>query len=116
MAALRVISSTDTLSHIALSGRLDIQGVQEVELKLNSQTSARRRPALIDLSGVEFIGSLGIGMLVSAARSLRVHGAGTVLLNPQGRVDDVLRGSSIDQIIPISTSLDDAFRLLGITA
>jgi len=116
MAALRIIASTEKLSHIALSGRLDIQGVQEVELKLNFQTAARRHPSLIDLSEVNFIGSVGMGMLMSIARALHLNSAGMVLLSPQEKVAQVLRGSSIDQIIPIASNLDDALRLLGLGA
>jgi anti-sigma B factor antagonist len=115
MAALHVVASTDTLTHIALSGRLDVQGVHEIELKLTSHTTPRKRPAIVDLSEVEFIGSLGIGMLLTAARALRNHGVGMVLLSPQNRVEQVLRASSIDQVIPITSKVDDALQLLGVS-
>jgi len=114
MADLSVVELSDDLTHVALSGRLDILGVQAVELTLTSHTAARRRPAIVDLSGVEFIGSLGIGSLVRIARTLRGHGVGVVLLAPRERVDGVLRASSIDQIIPIAATVDEARQSLGL--
>ena len=115
MAELSVVASTDDLTHVALSGSLDVQGVQELELKLSSHTAARRRPAIVDLSAVDFVGSLGIGMLIANARALRGHGAGMALLRPQEKVEHLLRASSIDSLIPIASTVDEALRLLGLT-
>jgi anti-anti-sigma factor len=114
MTVLQVISSTEALTHIALSGRLDVEGVGRIERDLSRHAAAPRRPAVVDLSGVEFIGSLGIGVLMSVARSLHLHGARMALLAPQDRVAQVLRESRVDQIMPIASSLDDALRLLGV--
>ena len=72
---LSIIESNDTLTHVALSGRLDAVGVQQVGTRFQGVTASRGKPTIIDLSNVEFIASLGLGMLLSCARSL--HGRGT---------------------------------------
>jgi len=100
-------------THIALSGRLDAGGMQGQDVKFTGYTAARRKPALVDLSQVEFIGSLGIGLLVSNAKALLSHGAALVLLNPSAPVDKVLRTTGIDQVIPIVQTLEDGLRLLA---
>lgn len=114
MANLEVTETTDSLTAVGLSGRLDVDGVQGVELKFNALTAARKRPAIVDLSGLEFIASLGIGMLIAAARTLRGHGANLVLLSPGGRVEEVLRAARIDEVIPIVSSREEALERLGL--
>jgi anti-anti-sigma factor len=102
----------DHITHLALSGRLDVAGLHAVDVKFHGYTAARRRPALVDISGVEMITSLGMGMFLSCARSLQRHGARMVLLNPQPQVEELLKAVGIDQGIPIVRSLDEALRIL----
>lgn len=101
------------ITHLALSGRLDAAGLQGNDIKFAGFTSARRKPTLVDLSQVEFIASLGVGMLISAATTLKRSGARLVLLNPSETVERVLVTLGIDQVIPIARSLEDGLRLLG---
>ena len=90
--------------------------MQDVELPLTGYTVARERPAIIELSGVDFLGSLGIGMLISVGRALRRRGASLVLVSPQDRVADLLRGARIEELIPIAATVDEALVRLGIEA
>jgi anti-anti-sigma factor len=66
----------------------------------------------VDISALEFIASLGMGMFISCARSLKRHGAGMVLLNPQPEVEEVLKAVGVDQGIPIVRSIEEGHRLL----
>ena len=91
-----------------------LRGVHALDLQLTSHTAARRRPTIVDLSGVEFITSLGIGTLVGAARALQVHRARMVLLSPADSVGHVLRVAAIDRVIPIASSREEALRMLGL--
>jgi len=104
------------VTHLALAGRLDAGGMQGQDVKFTGYISGRRKPALVDMSQVEFIGSLGVGLLVSNAKALRSHGTTLVLVNPSGPVDKVLRSTGIDQIIPIVHTLEEGLRLLAATA
>jgi anti-anti-sigma factor len=102
-----------TITHLALCGRLDAAGLHAVDIKFHGYTAARRKPALVDMSQVEFIASLAMGMLISCAKSLQRHGAKMVLLSPTVLVEEALKAVGIDQVIPIAHSLEDAMRLLG---
>ena len=113
MAEIDVVEENDALTHIALSGRLDATGVGAIDLKFTSHTAARKRPALVDLSQVEFLASLGIGMLVRAAQALRAHGAAMVLIAPQGPVEETLRVSMLDRVVGIAADREEALRLLA---
>jgi len=104
------------VTHLALSGRMDAAGLQGQDVKFTGYTGARRKPALVDLSQVEFIASLGIGLLVANAKTLQRFGAVMVLLDPPGLVEKVLRSTGIDQVIPIVHDLDEGLRLLAPSA
>ena len=98
---------------VALSGRLDIEGVGAVEVKFLAATAAHRRPTIVGLSDVTFLGSLGIGMLVGSAKSLARHGARMVLLDPQPLVERTLEASSVSTVIPIAHGIEEARALLA---
>jgi anti-sigma B factor antagonist len=103
----------DGITEIALIGRLDVVGLQRVETRFFAFTAAARRNTILDLAGLEFIASLGIGMLISSAKTLWQHGAKMVLVNPRPDVDAVLRMTGIDNAIPIVASIADAEALLA---
>ena len=59
------------------------------------------RSTVVDLSGVEFIGSLGLRMFITIARTLsRKHGR-LILYAPQPFVAQVLETASLGDIIPV---------------
>jgi anti-sigma B factor antagonist len=101
---------TSGIACVHLAGRLDISGVNEVSLKFTAYTVTQRKPVIIDLTEVTFITSMGIGMLISAAKGLRPHKAFLILLNPQTSVEQVIKLAGIDQILPIDHDLDSAIR------
>jgi anti-anti-sigma factor len=110
---LRVIDESDALTHVALEGSLDIEGVNAVQDKFYFHLTARRKPAIVDMAGVGFIGSLGIGMLVRVAQSLKRQGLPMVLLNTAGKVDEALRLLNIEQVIPFAKSREEALARLA---
>ena len=101
-------------ARVALIGRLDIAGVGKVETKFVAATATQRRPVIVDLSGVTFIGSLGIGMIVSAAHALKRHGAGMVLLDPQPFIERVFEVVHVEEAIPVVHGLEAARRLIQV--
>jgi len=107
------VHTDEGITHLVLAGKLDAAGVQEVDIKFNGFTAARRKPTLVDLSQVEFIASLGVGMLISCAKALQRHGAAMVLLSPQDPVEKVLKTLGIDQVIPVVHDLEAGLRRLG---
>ena len=105
------VNQTESLSHVKLSGRLDTAGVDRIEARFNALTVARGRDAVIDLEELALITSMGIRMLVTAARSLGVRGRKLVLLDPQGVVDESLRATDLYAVIPMARTLEEAERL-----
>ncbi len=109
---LTIIRADDEITHVAILGRLDIQGVSSIQNQFVFNTTARRKATLVDVSGVTFIASMGMGMLVSAAKSLQRQGVKMVLLNPTELVQRALESAGIQQVIPITHEPDAALQLL----
>lgn len=110
--AISVIRADDQFTHVALSGWLDAPAVDEIETDFLAHTAERERPAIVDLSGVDFMGSMGMRMLVKAAKSLVSCGRRLVLLGPQDPVEEGLRTAGLDSVLPIASDADEAQRLL----
>lgn len=95
---------------VYLSGRLDIAGVQEVQLKFTAFTATQRKPVIVDLSAVTLITSIGIGMLITNAKTLKTHDVPMILLNPQPNVAKVLELAGLNEILPIEQDLEAALQ------
>jgi anti-anti-sigma factor len=113
---IRIIQQDKTLTHVALSGQLDLTGVAEIEKAFHDAAVAPVRPTIVDLSKVQFVMSAGINMLTQAASALKHGGAGLVLLSPQPLVEKVIHNAAMDKLAPIARSLDQARKLLGLSA
>ena len=106
-AELSVVERPDDFTQIALSGRLDAMGVDSVAIRFQGMTSARGKHTIVDMSNVEFVASLGLSMLLSAARSLHKRGARMVIVNPQPLVLKVLETAHMPAVIPVvATALE----------
>jgi anti-sigma B factor antagonist len=110
---LRVIQADGVLTHVALCGRLDLRGVSEIENRFVFTTTSRRVPVVVDLSEVEFIASLGIGMLVSAAKALTRQGLELVLLAPPGLARETLEIAGVTRVVPTAADMESARALIA---
>ena len=98
---------------INLSGRMDINGTQQIDLKFTALTATRRGRILVDLSNVTFIASVGIRTLISSAKAQKLRGGSMVLFKPNSQVEEVLRTTGIDAIIPIAHDIEAARGAFG---
>ena len=95
-----------------LDGRLDIGGTQQIDLPFNAM-AASKRALIVDLSQVVFIASLGLRLLIVAARAVQRKGGRMVLLQPVPDVEAVLVTSGTDQVVPIAHNLDEALHAVA---
>jgi anti-anti-sigma factor len=113
MTDLRIETLPTGVRCIYLSGVLDIPSVQQMELKFTACTATYRKSVIVDLSEVQMITSVGIGMLVSAARALQAHNGLLILLNPKPHVEKVLSIAAIDRILPVEYELSSALKRIS---
>jgi anti-sigma B factor antagonist len=98
---------------IKLNGRLDIMGTNAVDVKFAGYCSGENVRVVVDLSGVEYIASIGIRLLTSNAKSLASRGGKMVLLNPIEEVRNVLEITGILGVIPTFDDFESARVMLS---
>jgi anti-anti-sigma factor len=110
---LKIIRADDSITHLALIGRLDIGGVNDIQYEFLCQTTTLPKRTIVDLSAVSFVASIGISMLVAAAKTMeRQRGVKMVLLNPTESVRKAIETSGLHGLIPIATAEMAAMQLL----
>jgi anti-anti-sigma factor len=103
-----VASLGEHLVKVTLIGRLDTSGVDRVETRFVAQLVPGSNNAVIDLSEVDFVASMGIRMLVSAAKSLRSRQAKLALYGARPQVLQVFEAITLQKIIPICATEAEA--------
>jgi anti-anti-sigma factor len=97
----------DIGKRVTFVGRLDIVGSEAIELPL-AVVAGSGTSIVIDLGGVDFIGSLAMRHLVLAARAVARRSRNLILLNPRPLVRDALTKAGLIIILRIVDSEDEA--------
>lgn len=84
---------------IKLTGALDIAGAAEAEMPMSVAAGSSNK-VIVDMSGVSFLASIGIRVLVATARTIHKRGGRLVLFGTSEDARKVLRSTGIDAIIP----------------
>jgi anti-anti-sigma factor len=109
---LRILSTPDDdVTRLALNGRLDYQGTGEIELAFTAQTATMHRAAVVDLSEVSFLASIGMRLLLQVAKALHRTDHRLVLLRPQENVRQALEVAGLAEILPIANDEAQALAL-----
>lgn len=98
---------------IKLDGDLDIAGVGSVETRFYAYCAGDPPRVLVDLSGVGFIASLGIRMLLQAIKTVSARRGRLLLLNPAKIVHSALDISGLGQYIVLGTEAEASVALLS---
>jgi anti-anti-sigma factor len=98
---------------LSLHGRLDTAGVDAVETRFLATVVSGGRDALIDLSDVPLITSMGIRMLITAARGMSQRKTRLVLFAAQDLVREALETAAVDTLIALVPSEAEALQIAG---
>ena len=75
------MKSADGVTHVALDGRFDIAGAQEVDDRF-AELADQAKILVVDLSKVTFLASLGVRTLMVSARTIIRRGAYVAVAAP----------------------------------
>jgi anti-sigma B factor antagonist len=92
-----------------LTGRMTLgMRLREIESMITDTTDNGVERLILDLSGVEFIDSAGLGALMILYGTMKVRGGQLRLVAPAVRVLDVLKLTHTDSILHIDGNLEAA--------
>ena len=97
---------------VELTGSLDIAGAGEVDMPL-SLIGGQKKLVMVDLSGVDFMASIGIRTLVKTARALSARGGKLVVFGANEACRKVFAATGVEDIVPV---LDDEAEALAALA
>jgi anti-sigma B factor antagonist len=116
------VSGSDPLSYslsqgsgyvvVAVAGEIDAATECAFRDALASALARGQPRVVVDLAGVTFMGSTGIGVLMGARRVLAGQGGSLVLAGPRGMVAQVLSLTGVSRVIPVAGTVADAVALL----
>jgi anti-anti-sigma factor len=98
MTATRI---ADTTTCVRLQGRLDAAGADAIGTRFTAVVVSQGQPAVVDLSGVDFIASLGLRLLISSAKGLALKGQRMALFGATELVQGIFDDAALDQLLPI---------------
>ncbi len=111
-ASMTLRQVADGAVDVALVGRLDTPGVEDIETRFTAAIGGENANAIVDLSRVDFVGSMAIRMFLSVARSQAKQKRRLVLYAPQPQVRESFETVSLDSLIPIAADGPAALQAL----
>jgi len=93
---------------VHVAGAVDMAAADELRGRLEQIAGLQRPLVALDLSGLEFIGSMGLGAIVYAHLLSRNHDGKIALVRPTPPVRKVLETARLNKVFPIYDSVDQA--------
>jgi anti-sigma B factor antagonist len=106
-------SEVSGVTKAVLDGRLDSAGVNVIETRFIAGIVPKHQHAVVDLSNVPFIASLGISMMISTARALGRNDAKFAMFGATPGVAEVFEAHALSEIIPIFDTEAEAIALVA---
>jgi anti-sigma B factor antagonist len=92
-----------------LTGRMTLgMRLREMESKITDIADHGIEKLILDLSGIEYVDSAGLGALMIIYGNMKVRGGQLRLVAPAAKVLDLLKLTHTDTILPIDTNLEAA--------
>ena len=107
---MQITDLDKNVKQVTFNGRLDTPGVLGIETQFVTSLVPAGKSAIVDLSKVEFVGSMAIRMFISVSRILREKQVKLALYAPQGMVNEVLEIAKVRDIVPICSNASDAMK------
>lgn len=97
------------LTLVVVAGEVDVYTASVLREKLIDVIDADHADIVVDLTGVGFLDSTGLGVLVGALKKIRGFGGRLQLIIDQEKVMKVFRITALTQVFTIHETLEDAF-------
>ncbi len=88
-------------SNYKLTGRVDGTNADHYDIEISTLLKSADQSFSIDLSGLTYISSLGLRVLLKTAKALKEQNKKLILSKPNSEILDLLLMSGFDKIIEI---------------
>jgi len=98
----------ENVSVLKIGGEIELSNAAQLREALMGAAEAGHAGLVVDLAGVSFIDSTGIGVLVGALKRAREHGSTFVLAGAQRRVRRVFEITGLLGVFALAETVQDA--------
>jgi anti-sigma B factor antagonist len=92
---------------IHLNGSLDSEGAADIEQKFIRLTGSNQKKIIINMQKVDFISSVGIGLLLNHAKAFEKVGTQMRLFGIQDKVLKILQTAGLLKMLKIYNSMEE---------
>ena len=110
------ISVTDIapgIKQLSISGRFDAEGVAQIRTQFTAAAETNNALVVVEMSGISFMASTGIRLLLLGAKSLKAAGGKLVVAGAKDNVAYPMTISGVDTVVPIFSTVDKAVASWG---
>ena len=93
---------------VAVTGELELATAPRLRQEVVGLVGEGHVQIVLDLSGVDFVDSVGLGVIVSVLKRVRGRGGELVVAGPVPRVRRLFELTRLDEIIPLHDRVEDA--------
>lgn len=93
---------------ISVTGEIDVYTAPTLRDRLNELVADGEYDLVVDMAGVDFLDSTGLGVLVGALKRARSHDGTLQLVCDQEKILKVFRITGLTKVFPIHAALADA--------
>ena len=97
-----------TVPTISPTGALDLASSRGLQSRLAELAGENGQEAILDLSAVSFIDSVGLGVVLKAASRFHRQGKRLLIVAPEGPVHRILELAGVSDRLPVVASVDAA--------
>jgi anti-sigma B factor antagonist len=102
------VTEHDGATVLAVRGEVDVYTAPRLREKLVELVSQGKYRIIVDLEGVDFLDSTGLGVLVGGLKRLRSHDGDLTLVCTQHRILKVFEITGLTKVFAIHSTVDDA--------
>ncbi len=103
-----VESGSEPYTLVELVGEADVTNSDALREVLDAEVAKQPRTLIIDLSGLRFMDSSALHVILRANRAMDREGGVVALASPRDPVAKMLRLTAADQLIPVFPSVSEA--------
>jgi anti-sigma B factor antagonist len=107
MMTIEQLTMDPDVTVLQVQGRISMgRDAQELEWKVDDLLKAQAKHVVLDLTGVNYLDSTGIGIIVMCAGKLKDSGGKMSISGPVGTVAHTLELCRVTDIVPIFATLE----------
>jgi anti-sigma B factor antagonist len=102
------VTEQNGVAVLAVKGEVDVYTAPRLREKLVELVTQGKHRIVVNLEGVEFLDSTGLGVLVGGLKRVRAHEGSLRLVCTQERILKIFRITGLTKVFPIHASVDEA--------